>query len=371
MASPESDAAATPVAPHPPVAPTGPADRSRAGVGYARRVWRRFRRNRRGLIGLGVIVLLCVLAFLSPIIAGRYPIVCRHEGRLHAPAVVNVLHQIPFVARLVQQSKPFRFAGFDAKAALPEDAFAIWPLIPYGPLETTQQSQQSPSREHWLGTDEVGRDIASRMVHGAVVSVKVGVVSMGIAALLGIVIGGPAGYFGGWTDAVVSRLIEIVMCFPVFFLILSVMVWLEPDILNVMVVIGLTRWTTVARYTRGEFMRLKSCDFVSAARAAGAGPVRIMFRHLLPNSLAPVLVTVSFGMAQAILIEAGLSWLGFGVQWPEPSWGNILRSGFDQIRVAPYMVYPPCVAIFVAVLSYNLVGDALRDAVDPRIHDQA
>jgi len=323
------------------------------------------------MIGLVVIALLIVVAFFAPVIAGRYPIICRHEGRLHIPAIVNVLQQIPLLARFVPQSKPFRFAGFDAKAALADDAFAVWPPIPYGPIETTINDHQPPSHRHWLGTDEVGRDLASRMVHGAVVSVQVGIVSMGIAAVLGIVIGGLAGYFGRWVDAVVSRLIEMVTCFPVFFLILSVMVWLQPNIINVMVVIGLTRWTSIARYTRGEFMRLKAQDFVSAARAAGAGHVRIMVRHLLPNSLAPVLVTVTFGMAQAILIEAGLSWLGFGVQWPEPSWGNILRSAFDQMGVAPYMVYPPCIAIFVAVLSYNLVGDALRDAVDPRIHDQA
>ena len=339
------------------------------GVSYWRRLWRRFRRSRRGRFGLGMVVFLMLVAFFSPLIAGARPIVCRYQGRLHFPAIVDVLDKIPIVSRWVDQSPPFGTAGFDAGEAV-GDSFAVWPLVPYGPLETTVRSTEPPSRDHWLGTDDLGRDLMCRMVHGTVVSVKVGVVSMGIAALIGILIGGLAGYYGGWVDATLSRLIEVVMCFPVFFLILSLMVWLEPDIINVMIVIGLTRWTSIARYTRGEFIRLKTLDYVAAARAAGAGSIRIMWRHLLPNSLAPVLVAVSFGMAQAILIEAGLSWLGFGVQWPDPSWGNILRSAFEQIRVSPYMVYPPCAAIFIAVLAYNLVGDALRDAVDPRLQQE-
>ncbi len=332
-------------------------------------VWRRFRKRRRGMVGLAVVVLLAGVAFAAPLIAGNVPIVCKYQGAWHFPAVVDLLNQVPFVSGVVKRSKPFGWPGFDAKTALSDDDVAIWPPIRFDPLETGEHDLVAPSAEHWLGTDEVGRDIASRMVHGASVSVQVGIVSMGIAAVLGIVLGGVAGYFGGWIDAAISRLIEVVMCFPVFFLILSVMVWLDASIINVMVVIGLTRWTSVARYTRGEFMRLKGLDYVTAARSIGAGPVRIMFRHLLPNALAPVLVTITFGMAQAILIEAGLSWLGFGVAWPNPSWGNLLRSAFDQLRVAPYMVYPPCIAIFIAVLAYNLVGDALRDAIDPRLQD--
>jgi peptide/nickel transport system permease protein len=197
--------------------------------------------------------------------------------------------------------------------------------------------------------------------------VKVGFVSMGIAAVIGIFIGGLAGYAGGWLDIVISRIIEIVICFPVFFLILAIMVWLEPNITNVMIVIGLTRWTSIARYARGEFIRIKGLDYVTAAQALGIRRGRIMFRHILPNALAPVLVSVTFGIASAILVEAGLSWLGFGVQAPNPSWGNMLRSAYDALRIAPYLVFPPCVAIFLAVLAYNLVGDALRDAIDPRL----
>ncbi|NOT01489.1 MAG: ABC transporter permease [Phycisphaerales bacterium] len=307
-----------------------------------------------------------LIAVSAPLIAGNQPIACHFDGQWHFPALVDVANKIPFLSFVLNKSKPFRFAGFDAKTAVGDDESAIWPVVRYGPLETTSDGLARPSREHWLGTDEVGRDLLARLVHGAVVSVKVGVVSMGIAAVLGVLLGGAAGYFGGWTDALISRLIEVVMCFPVFFLILSIMVWIEPDINNVMVVIGLTRWTGIARYTRAEFLRLKSQDFVAAAVVSGAGPLRIMLRHLLPNAMSPLWGTIAFGMAQAVLTEAGLSWLGFGVQWPEPSWGNLLRSAFEHRGVAPAMIAGPSVAILLTVLAYNLVGDALRDATDPK-----
>jgi peptide/nickel transport system permease protein len=196
---------------------------------------------------------------------------------------------------------------------------------------------------------------------------KVGFISMGIATLLGLFFGAVAGYFGGWWDILISRVIEIVLCFPTFFLILAVLAWLPPRIENVMIVIGLTRWVSIARYARGEFLRLREQDYAVAARALGAGWPRVIFRHLLPNSLAPVLVSVSFGIASAILVEAGLSWLGFGVQPPQPSWGNILRAGYQSMLTTGHMIPPPCVAIFLAVLSFNLIGDALRDAIDPRV----
>jgi peptide/nickel transport system permease protein len=264
---------------------------------------------------------------------------------------------------------PFNRPQFDAKKDLDPDEFSIWPMVAYGELEQTNEFFSPPSGRHWLGTDDLGRDVLARMIHGTAVSVKVGFVSMGIAAVIGILIGGLAGYCGGWIDMIVSRVIEIIICFPLFFLILAIMVWLKPSIINIMIVIGLTRWTSIARYARGEFMRIKQNDYVLAAKAMGVGHVRIMFGHILPNSLAPVMVSVTFGIAGAILVEAALSWLGFGVQDPAASWGNILRTAYDSLRVAPYLVYPPCIAIFLAVLSYNLVGDALRDAIDPRLRN--
>lgn len=294
---------------------------------YWRMVWRRVRRNRRGVVGLFFVVLMCLVAFFSPLLATDQPIVCRHKGRLYFPAVVELLQSRGDARHWINKSLPFNLPQFEAKADLDPNEFAIWPLIPYHEYEQTPNALQPPSKEHWLGTDELGRDVAARMIHGTSVSVQVGFVSMGIAALIGIVVGGIAGYVGGWVDIVISRIIEIVICFPVFFLILAIMVWLEPSITNVMVVIGLTRWTSIARYTRGEFIRIKGQDYVTAAYALGIGHVRIMFRHILPNSLAPVLVSITFGIASAVLVEAGLSWLGFGVQPPAPSVGQYPADG--------------------------------------------
>lgn len=349
------------------LSPAIPPETERRSAGYWRTVWRRVRRNRRGMLGLTFVMLMMLIALLSPLLASNQPIACRHEGRWYFPAIVEIFQSRGSGPHWINKSRPFNLPQFNAKQDLDPSEPAIWPLIPYHEHEQTLNFFSPPSREHWLGTDELGRDVAARMIHGTSVSVKVGFISMGIASVIGIIIGSMAGYWGGWVDMVVSRFIEIVICFPVFFLILSIMIWLEPSITNVMIVIGLTRWTSIARYTRGEFIRIKGLDYVTAARALGVGQGRIMFRHILPNSLAPVLVTITFGIASAILVEAGLSWLGFGVQAPHPSWGNILRVAYDSLRVAPYLVYPPCVAIFLAVLAYNLVGDALRDAIDPRL----
>ena len=327
--------------------------------------WRRTLRARQGRIGLACVAFLALLALLGPLLANDEPIACKHAGRWYFPALVEVVHVLPGGSWLVQKAAPFRWPTFNAKRDLDPQAFALWPLVRYGPEEVSPDILQSPSRRHWLGTDDVGRSLVARLVHGAAASLKVGLAAMGMAGLLGILIGGLAGYAGSWIDAVLSRLIEIVVCFPVFFLVLGLMLWLEPGIGNVVLVIGLTRWTSIARYTRAEFIRLKSHDFVTAARACGAGPVRIMVRHLLPNSLSPILVSLSFGVAGAILIEAALSWLGFGVQPPTPSWGNMLRVAWEHLETAPHLLYPPCVAIFLAVLGFNLLGDALREATDP------
>lgn len=338
-----------------------------AGRSLSRIAWDSFRRNKRGMAGLMFILLMTAAAFFSPLLANRQPIVCKYQGQWHFPAVIETIHNIPFTKYVIDKKPPFSQVTFNAKRSLTDNDFAIWPLIQYGPTETTYDSLRPPSSEHWLGTDQNGRDIAARIIYGTIVSLQVGIVSMGIAALIGIVLGALSGYFGGWIDIVISRIIEIVQCFPTFFLILSILAWLEPSIINVMIVIGMTSWTSIARYARGEFIRLQHEDYVLAAKSLGCSSGRIMFIHLLPNSVAPVLVTITFGIASAILAEAGLSWLGFGVQQPDPSWGNILREAYDSIRSASYMVYPPCVAIFLAVLSYNLVGDALRDAIDPRL----
>jgi peptide/nickel transport system permease protein len=223
-----------------------------------------------------------------------------------------------------------------------------------------------PSSSHWFGTDELGRDVLTRVIFGARVSLKVGFVAVGIAVVIGTVVGLFAGFYEGWIDAVLMRLVDIMLCFPTFFLILAVITMLEPSIWYIMMIIGVTGWMGVARLVRAEVLSLKSRDFVTAARVLGASDSRIIFRHILPNALSPVLVSATLGIAGAILTESALSFLGIGVQPPTPSWGNILTSGKDYIEFAWWLSLFPGMAILVTVLSYNLVGEAIRDALDPR-----
>ena len=323
------------------------------------------RGNRSLKIGLALMGMFVMVALLSPLLASSQPIVCRYNGALYFPAVVDTLHNIPLIGRFAKKSPPFNYPGFDARTELDPQAFAIWTPIPYGPLDIVSAPLLPPSREHLLGTDNRGRDVAARLLHGAAVSVKVAFFSVAVAGLIGITIGAAAGYLGGWTDHILSRLIEMAICFPAFFLILSVMVWLEPSATNVIIVIGLTRWTSIARFARAEFLKLRSADFVVAARCAGNSAIRIAFRHVLPCALPPIVVTLTFAVADAILIEAGLSWLGYGVPTPEPSWGNLLRAAYDHLQSAPFLVYPPCIAIAMSVVVFHLLGAGLRRAIGP------
>lgn len=224
-----------------------------------------------------------------------------------------------------------------------------------------------PSWTHPFGTDELGRDVFSRMIFGARVSLQVGFVAAGLATLVGVFLGALAGYYGGWVEAAIMRFTDMMLCFPTFFLILAVIALLDPNILNIMAVIGLTSWMGVARLVRAEFLTLKEREFVVAVRSLGAGDGRIIFRHILPNAMAPVLVALTLGVAGAILTESGLSFLGLGVQPPEPSWGNILNQGKDNIEIAWWLSLFPGLAILVTVLGYNLLGEGIRDALDPRL----
>ena len=241
-------------------------------------------------------------------------------------------------------------------------------IAPYEPTKIDVYNVLSPpSKTHPFGTDELGRDLLSRMIWGSRASLKVGFIAVGIAITIGIIIGSFAGYYGGKIDSLLMRFVDIMLAFPTFFLILAVIAILEPSISTIMIVIGLTGWMDVARLVRAEFLTLKERDFISAAKAIGAGDLRIIFKHILPNALSPVFVAATFGIAGAILVESGLSFLGLGVQPPEPSWGNILTSGKDNITVAWWLSLYPGLAILITVLSYNLVGEGLRDALDPRL----
>lgn len=226
-----------------------------------------------------------------------------------------------------------------------------------------------PSLEHPFGTDQLGRDVLSRMIWGTRISLKVGFVATGIAVLIGTILGAVSGFYGRYVDALIMRFTDIMLCFPTFFLILAVIAFLEPSIWNIMIIIGITGWMGITRLVRADFISLKERDFVQAARAIGAGDLRLIFIHILPNALASVLVAATLGVAGAILVESALSFLGIGVQPPTPSWGNILTAGKDNIDIAWWLSLYPGLAILITTLGYNLLGEGLRDALDPRLKE--
>jgi len=241
-------------------------------------------------------------------------------------------------------------------------------ISPYDPNEIDRAHiLEPPSIHHLLGTDDLGRDVLSRMIYGSRISLAVGFIAVGIATVIGIFFGALSGYYGGWIDRIIMRFVDIMLSIPTFFLILAVIAFIGPGIWNIMIVIGLTSWMGVARLVRAEFLSLKEREFVLAARALGASNMRIILHHIMPNSMAPVFVSAVLGVASAILVESALSFLGIGVQPPTPSWGNILTLGKDNIEIAWWLSVFPGMAILITVLAYNLVGEGLRDALDPRL----
>jgi peptide/nickel transport system permease protein len=229
-----------------------------------------------------------------------------------------------------------------------------------------------PSADHWLGTDALGRDMAARVLHGSRVSLAVGLLAAVFSLAIGVPLGALAGYRGGLGDAAVSRLVEAVLCFPTLLLVLAFLAsapeWIArlPDVLRIALVLGLTGWMPAARYVRAEVLKLERSEMVLAARAAGCGHLRLIARHILPSSLAPVLVTASFAVGAAVGLEAALSFLGLGVRPPVATWGGLLAHAREQVDRAWWLALFPGIALFLAVLSCNLVGEGLRDLLDPR-----
>jgi len=237
-------------------------------------------------------------------------------------------------------------------------------IAPYDPAEINiKDALLAPSFEHILGTDQLGRDVFSRMVYGARISLVIGFVAVGISVLIGLIIGSIAGYYGGRIDSVLMRFVDIMLCFPSLFLILAIVAILEPNIIIIMVVIGITSWMGTARLIRAEILTLKEREFIQATKVLGASDFRIILRHLMPNGIGPVLVNAVLGMAAAVLIESSLSFLGIGVQPPTPSWGNILMEGKATLGVCWWLMLFPGLAIFVTVLGYNLLGEGLRESL--------
>ncbi|HEV2970854.1 MAG TPA: ABC transporter permease [Pirellulales bacterium] len=259
--------------------------------------------------------------------------------------------------------------------------YGAFALVPFGPTEQDTPSRFQPpgfrvdekemtksnqAYAHLLGTVDTGQDVLARMIYGTRISMTVGLVTVSIYIVIGVIVGSLAGYFGGVIDMVISRIIEIVLLFPTFFLILTIVALVGQGIFVIMAVLGGTGWTGVARLVRGEVLKQRSLDYTLAAQALGASHTRILFRHILKNSLSPVLVSIPFGIAGAIITEAGLSLLGFGVRPPAPSWGGLLNIAHDNYQNW-WLVVVPSVAIFITVTTFNLIGTGLRDAMDPRL----
>jgi len=248
----------------------------------------------------------------------------------------------------------------------------LQPPLSRSNLETLRLEEIPRLGVYLFGTDDLGRDVFARMLQGAWVSLTVGFVAVGISVIIGILMGGIAGYFGQdlkFIDTLIMRFVDIMLCFPSFFLILTVVALLPASMYNIMIVIGLTSWMGATRFVRAEFLSLREQDFVTAARALGVNHWRIIFRHMLPNAVAPVLVSATIGIATAILTEAGLSFLGFGVPPPFATWGSILSDGKRFIFDAPWLTFIPGVAILIVVLSFNLFGEGLQDALNPKLRE--
>ncbi len=246
-------------------------------------------------------------------------------------------------------------------------------LTRYSPTAVDLSSYRiPPDRDHWLGTDTAGRDVLTRLLYAGRVSLSVGLVAVSIYTGIGVVLGALAGFFGGWVDSFVMRLADVVLSFPTLIIIITLASVLGPSIYNVMLAIGLLGWPPIARLLRGQLLSLRETEFIIGARAVGCSDKRLIFRHLMPNAMEPVLVAATFGIAYAILIEAGLSFLGLGVQPPTPSWGNMLTDAqsLTVLESMPWLWLPPGLMIALAVLSINFIGDGLRDALDPYIQNR-
>jgi len=289
------------------------------------------------------------------------------HGQIHAYGVawqeINMNRSI-FIKAL---SNPLALAGFIIIVLVFLLSMLAPFVAPYDPNDINVKAiLLEPSMQHWMGTDGLGRDVLSRMLHGGRISLLVGLVAVGISTAIGIILGTIAGFYRGWIDTFIMRLVDVMLSIPSFFLILAVIAFLTPSIINIMIVIGLTSWMGVTRLVRAEFLSLNEREFVTASRTLGARDARLIFTHLLPNSLTPIIVSAVLGVAGAVLMESGLSFLGLGVQAPQASWGNILTDGKEYIQFAWWLSLFPGLAILITVLGYNLLGEGLRDALDPR-----
>jgi peptide/nickel transport system permease protein len=390
-------------------------DNKNWGTSYGQLVWQQFTKYRANMICMWFLVTLFSIAVLAPFIANDKPLIIHIDGKIQFPlfktltandysvflaAVISIVLVMlvrrnsrkidPFMRASVFSQQVFICASIlifgiaalqyfiprkldatDYKQMLESGkaSNAVFPIVPYGYARTDiKLSQLPPTKEHWLGTDDVGSDVLCRLIHGTRVSLSVGFVAVGISSIIGIAFGAVMGYFGGKVDFFGMRLLEIMMSVPTFFLIITIVAFFPRSLFNIMVIIGITSWTGDARFVRAEFFKLRNQDFVQAAISLGLPLRSILFRHMLPNGIAPVLVNLTFGIAGAIFVESALSFLGFGVAPPTPSWGQMLSTGLSTSgQFLWWLSLFPGLAIFFTVTAYNLLGEGLRDAIDPKL----
>lgn len=333
------------------------------GENYTAFVRRQFRKSAFGMISVYTVLIIALVAILADVLANDKPIVCSLRGDIYSP----VLREYGVTLGLTQWGQEFATADW---RALPYD-WAVWPPVPYAPRSTDKNlvslKDRAPSGKHLLGTDGIGRDVLAGIIHGSRYALSIGFIAMSIALTLGIILGAVAGYFGGGIDIAISRLIEIVITFPRFFLIITIVALVETGSLwLIMGLIGLTGWTSIARFMRGEVLRVRNLDYISAATALGYSTPRVIFRHVIPNAIAPVLIYAAFGIVSAILFESALSFLGFGVPPTVVTWGSVLQQARSSTASWWLAIFPGFM-IFITVSAFNLIGDALRDATDPRL----
>ncbi len=325
-------------------------------------VWRKYRGRRLQRVALWLVGSLAATAILADFFASHLPILLRLDGETYL--LPNVTE--PPALRAWSNER--------LESEMAEGDWAIYPLVRYGPrtndFAAGLEHPAPPSDRHLLGTDAAGRDVLARMIHGTRIALSVGLVAVSLYVLIGILLGASAGYLGGMWDSTVSRMVEVMLSFPPLFFILTIQGLLErTSIFQLMVVIGLTQWPQVTRLVRAEVLRIRSLDYVVAARALGAGHARTISRHVLPNALGPVLVVASFGIAGAVLVEAALTFLGFGTDIDTPSWGQLLKEARESDYRWWLTLYPG-LALFFTVTLFNIIGEGLRDAIDPRLQGE-
>jgi peptide/nickel transport system permease protein len=322
-----------------------------------------YKKNKLAVAALYVVFFLVAMALTADFLANDKPIYCSYKGESYFPIFKE------YMVDMGLAKWGGEFLNVDWKA-LPLES-AIWPPIRFAPSNVDLfNNSASPSTEsgHYLGTDGIGRDVLAGLIHGSRVSLSVGFIAAGIAIFIGVFLGSLAGYYGGKVDLIIMRFVEIMQLFPSFFLIITIVALYGSSIWYIMIAIGLTSWTGNTKLVRGEILKVRSMDYVQAAVSLGLSNIRIIFRHVLPNAIAPVLIAASFEVAGAILAEAGLSFLGFGVAATKVTWGSVLSEARGATSSWWLAVFPGFM-IFLTVVAYNLVGEGLRDALDPRLRD--